>query len=283
MSDRRQNGSDDRADNYSDMSTDDLERLIDYAFFEDKVSLEQIDVMMQAYNKRDGIPKVDAGMMWEDFEQNYSGCDETFPYCDAENNPQADNKSDGKPPKRHIRLRRFGISAAAIITIMILFFASTAYGASAWQWFTNWTNRTIGFSRAPVVFQISYELVSLHAALEELGVTQPIAPTWIPERFALDYVKVIDMPAMTIVFAHFYYGDFNLIIQIDTVCYDSITLFQKDPGEPTIYRRNGINHYIFTNYGRTSALWTTGRYDGSFNGDITESEATLMIDSIYER
>ena len=279
MSDRRHNTSDSGADIYSDMSTDELENLIDYFVFEDSVDSEQINVMMEAYNKRVGIPKIDVAAMWEDFEQNYSGYDETFPQSEADNNLQTDRRKSNNLKK----LRRFGMSVAAAIAVMVIFFTSTAYGASTWQRFTNWTSRTIGFSRTPAIVQISYELAPLHEALEELGITESLVPTWIPERFTLDEVSVIEMPEMTIILAYFYYADSSLVFQIDTVDHDLITLFEKDPGEPTIYSRDGINHYIISNYGRTTALWTTGHFDISFSGDISESEATRMIDSIYER
>ena len=286
MSDIRQDRQNDNTDNYNKMTTEELERFIEYAFFETDITPEAFDEMMSVYNQRDGVPTVDTNALWERFVNEYSQSEETFPYVEpgeVENTSQTKRNNSHKKQFSFHHLKRLGIAAAAFVIISTIFFTSTTYGAYLWQTFSHWTGATFGFARVETPFQINEELVSLHEALAEHGVTDLVAPTWLPDGFSLIELHVVDMLYDTFFIALFDNEDRYLTVQIRYLTGHSFSVFEKDYDEPEIYRRNGIDHYIMTNYDRVSVIWVFNNFECNIFGDITESEATRMIDSIYER
>ena len=59
--------------------------------------------------------------------------------------------------------------------------------------------------------------------------------------------------------------------------------YEKDPGQPELYKVGGITHYIMTNDGKWQALWKNGMVECSISGVEKKSELLKMIDSIYEK
>ena len=286
VSDIRQNHQNNSTDIYSKMSTEELERVIEYAFFETDLTPEAFDEMMSVYKQRDGVPTVDSNALWERFVNEYSQSEEAFPYIESgevENTPQTNRYKSQKKQFSFRHLKRLGIAAAAFIIISTLFFTTTTYGAYVWQIFSHWTGTTFRFSTVETQFQINDELVSLHDALAEHGITDFVAPTWLPDGFSLIELYDFDLFDEVFIVALFGNEDRYLTVQIRYFTGDSFSVFEKDYGDPEIYRRNGINHYIMTNYGRISVIWAFDNFECHIFGDITESDATRMIDSIYER
>ena len=286
VSDIRQDHQNNNTDIYNKMSTEELERFIDYAFFETELTPEAFDEMMSVYNQRDGVPTVDTNALWERFVNEYSQSEEAFPYNppgEVENTSQTNRYKAHKKSFGFQRLKRLGIAAAAFVIISTIFFTSTTYGTYAWQTFSHWTSETFGFSRGEARFQINEELISLHEALAERGITDLVAPTWLPDGFSLIDLYVEDVFDEIFFLALFGYEDMNLLVQITYFKNRSHSLFEKDYDDPEIYRRNDIDHYIMTNDGRVNVIWAFDNFECNIFGDITESDATRMIDSIYER
>jgi len=50
-----------------------------------------------------------------------------------------------------------------------------------------------------------------------------------------------------------------------------------------VYERNGIEHYVMTNYAQVSAVWLFENYEFVISGNVTEDEMKMIINSIYER
>jgi hypothetical protein len=51
----------------------------------------------------------------------------------------------------------------------------------------------------------------------------------------------------------------------------------------TVYKCNGIEHYIMSNNTQYSAVWLAGIYECTIYGTVSEAELKQIIDSIYER
>ena len=286
MSDIRQDHQNNNTDIYNKMSTEELERYIEYAFFETDITPEAFEEMMSVYNQRDGVPTVDTKAHLERFINEYSESEELFPYVESgevENTSQTIRNKTHKKPSRFQRLKRLGIAAAVFVIISTIFLTSTTYGAYVWQTFSHWTGETFGFSRDEARFQINEELISLHEALAEHGITDLVAPIWLPDGFSLIELHSVDLVDEIFIIALLGNEDRYLTVQIRYLTGHLFSVFEKDYDEPKIYRRNEINHYIMTNYGRISVKWVFDNFECHIFGDITESDATRMIDSIYER
>lgn len=62
------------------------------------------------------------------------------------------------------------------------------------------------------------------------------------------------------------------------------TEYEKDADDPEEYSKNGVTHYIMTNFGDYFAVWLSGNMECSIYiaGGSTKDELIKIIDSIYE-
>ena len=95
---------------------------------------------------------------------------------------------------------RFLRVACMAVVFAVLFFGGTitsyAFGYDLWGAFAHWTRETFGFAYVtPMDHPKSYS--SLQDALSHYGITEPLAPTWIPDGYTLQSVDVSETPAST--------------------------------------------------------------------------------------
>ena len=281
MSDNRPDNSTDLLTYFNGLSTEALETLIWEALNDDPIDVDLLKMLHEAYDDRDGVPDFDPYAELEIFKRDYMGTCEIYPTEDADNTTQTTRAAKSTPARGQHRLRHIMASAAAIVVLAVLFFAFTTPGALAWQSIANWTRENLSFGQKA---QPNEELANLHDALTEHGISDPLAPTWLPSGYTLSNLTVNDDPILTNFIALFQNGDKTLTIQI-TSSPDgaSNTDFEKDDGAVTPYIRNDIEHLIITNDEQVSVVWKFDNYDCNIFGDITKEEAIRMINSIYER
>ena len=110
-----------------------------------------------------------------------------------------------------------------------------------------------------------------------------VAAKWLPDRYTLFDLSVYRPSDRTVFSALFKDDAGELIIQIVVQTDPFMHNYERDDTEIELYNRNGIDHYIMTNNGKTNVIWITGNYECSIGGDITAGEAAKIVDSIYER
>ncbi|MDR2570205.1 MAG: DUF4367 domain-containing protein [Oscillospiraceae bacterium] len=290
MSDNRRDITQGNHEAYNAMSTSELEDIIMTSFFDVNIEYNHMREMLDVYAKRDGVPTGDSNAAWETFLRDYAGKGEMYPTDDptndADNSTQtAHNKIRSKRinSRRFVSLRRFGVAAAIFIVFSTVFFSTTVQGLSFWQPIAQWGREVLGFSDRAAPLPINDELVSLHDALAEHGITTRLAPSWIPDGFILIDMSVVELPSQVLFTSQFEKYSELLIIQITLKDYFANSLFEKSDGDVSIYNRNGIEHFVFQNEGITTVVWSVNNYECVIFGDITIFEAKQIIDSIYER
>ena len=184
--------------------------------------------------------------------------------------------------------------AASIAAVLLCGSAiARACGVDVWSWVAHWTSDIFWFEaekvpyaeihRYPIEEGETQSYASLQEAIDAFGITEPLAPTWVPERFtpkkvfALrdDYGVVIhadyvsDTGSLSIIFETQHKGN-PTIVEIDEVLNDCLIF-------------GNIRHYLLSNRADIAAIWNNGIFECFFSGDITEQEATDIIRSIYER
>jgi hypothetical protein len=266
------------------MTTEELERFIEHAFFETDISSEAFDEMMSVYNQREDGVTVDTHDLLDRFINDYSKSEETFPYTPT------DESESNSHTNRHYRistgvrrLKRLGMAAAVLVILSSVFLGSAAaLNLPIWQSITQWTRETFMATTHEEPFQINEQLIPLHYALEEHDITDLVAPTWLPDGFVLEDLIVEEEAAFLIFVALFTNDEDTLFIRLKSLNDDTQSVFGRNEGVDEIYRRNNITHYIMTNNGRVSVVWASGNYEGLIFGDITRDQAKEMIDSIYD-
>lgn len=213
----------------------------------------------------------------------------------------ADNAPAPRQPSpavhRHSRGIRWMIRIAGVAAILaVLFFVTTitayALGYDVWGTIAKWSSETFSFaaeesgdnSGESGQSSTSPEFSSLQEALDYYGMETAIAPTWIPERFVLESVNISEATGFIDFLAFYTYEEDTLLVSAMFHKTDSqnYSQWQKDEGNPILYEKNGVIHYLMTNVEKWNAVWLNGTCECGIGGDISKAELIAMIDSIYE-
>lgn len=308
------------------MSTEQLEEILRLdVLSEDGIgesfSSAIVDVLKER-NTENGVPAVDVGAKWKVFCESYlpyakngslylddeelERSDDREVASDADSLKQNNSFGKARNPKRK-SLRVLSRAAVSVAAVVILFFSgigiADAAGLDAWEKVASWTEEIFTFrdrgGNLEVSTPTSHEpdgtgnYASLQEALDAYGITDPIAPKWIPKGYAAESVTATTT-TYGAVFSVIYISsetlpdkELNKAIYIG-ITFDTagngISHIQKDTEDPKIYESNGVEHYIMTNTGDFVAVWQQGDCECTIGSNsLSSEEFTKMIDSIYWR
>ena len=184
------------------------------------------------------------------------------------------------------------VVVAAIVGLFSMFCAQAA-GIDVFGVIGRWTEETFRFSapassRSPAaqnddLLSNPKEYTTLQDAFDDYSISEPLAPTWIPEGYVLDYVEVVPSSGQILFNAPYSNGQstltFSYSYRTDSVFQSST--FEKDDASVVEYTKNGIIHYIMSNVDVRVAAWVNGTCECSIFGPLSVEEMMVMIDSIY--
>jgi hypothetical protein len=127
-------------------------------------------------------------------------------------------------------------------------------------------------------------LDTLQNALDELGITRPKAPAWLPDGFEFAELQTGDTRGGRTVAARYKNGDRLIVLTVrfyEQLSGDLTRSHEKSVGEPLEYERDGVVHYIFNNLDKTVATWVDGMCDCDIQGNISAEEMKSIINSMY--
>lgn len=181
--------------------------------------------------------------------------------------------------------------AAVIAVVMAVLFAATttaeAFGVNVWDKFAVWTREFFSFSNGTEETQPTepdktdaIEHSQLLKALNEFGVTEQLAPTWLPEGYENKDLTVMDSPRELSVHAIYEKFGAELIISIRQSIGVKPEQIEKNDQLLEIYTANGVEYYIFSNTDTLQAAWVIGEFECQIIGKISLEEMKMMINSI---
>ena len=252
---------------------------------------ELVDAYLEALDEKAPLPKqFDVESSWNQFRSKHSilfDADDILP------NPKHSRSFSHK-----FRFRKAipQLVAAAAIVGGLGMFGAQAAGIDVFGALGRWTEETFHFvapkaSAAPTYHTVSngdgfYELEqysTLQDAFDAYSISDPLAPSWIPEGYTLDYVEV--SPSDTeIIFSASYSKEQNTLSFLYSYRKDGTftsSTFEKDGSSVVEYIQNGITHYIMSNLSVQLSAWVNGNCECSITGPISEKEMIAIIDSIY--
>lgn len=181
--------------------------------------------------------------------------------------------------------------AAVIAVVLVVLFAATttaeAFGVNVWDKFAVWTRDFFSFSDGAQETQPTepdktdaIEYSELQKALNEWGVTERLAPTWLPEGYINQDTSVMSSPRERAIRAIYQKDNVELIIFIHQIIGSAPQQIEKNEDLLEIYMANGVEYYIFSNTDTLQAVWTVGEFECIIGGKIALDEMKEMIDSI---
>lgn len=196
--------------------------------------------------------------------------------------------------KLTIRMSWIVKAASFILIAGILgaaFLPQQATAGSFWKILTSWTEdlfqyKNIGAEEtAPEQYVFETDNPGLQqvyeAVVEELGVTFPVVPMWLPGEPELVKLKVIESPAMKSVHARFFDGDRATVLVFDKMEEDFSPSFTKTESEVAEFEWRGVVHNFFPNTENWVISWTRHNIKCSIFVDCQEDVLKDIVMSIY--
>jgi len=124
-------------------------------------------------------------------------------------------------------------------------------------------------------------LQEVYDKVVELGVTDPVVPSWIPEGYELVECVSTDTPTKTYLTATFSNGQTKAVYQLDIYSENVTYEFYKGGTEIRVEEKNGIKHAILQNNDILLAVWTVDNMQFSISIDCPEDTLIRILGSIY--
>lgn len=283
---------------YDDYSVDELKAALKNFFFYSgefsNADMEEMDQIMAVLDRKEPISSLhSAEESLKRFQETYGeelsslGVRKTEEVIKEK--PAADSEtvcsiSKAEPVRtvRRRRLLRAALVAAAVVVILIAAAATaSALGYTLFGWVPKWNSDVLGFgedeSPEPNELHDSYKIP---AALKELGIEEPLYPTWLPDGFKLESAIAETDP----VFLHEGYSDGEryLSITIEPATTAQTYMYQKEDKAPLEYRKNNIVFCIVYDNEQYTAIWNTRDYSVCVMGSITLDDMKRILDSVRE-
>lgn len=283
---------------YDNYSVDELKAALkNYFFFSGEFSeadMEEMNQIMAVLDRKEPISSLytaEESLMrfQETYDEELSSLGVRKTEEVIKEKPAADSEtvcsiSRAEPVRtvRRRRLLRAALVAAAVVVILIAAAATaSALGYTLFGWVPKWNSDVLGFGEdeSPKPNEL-HDTYKIPTALKELGIEEPLYPTWLPDGFKID-VSVIETDP---VFMHEGYsdGDRYLSITIEPSSSTEKGMYQKDDIVPYEYCVKEHTHFIFSDVEQLTATWNTGGYGVLLVGNVSLEEMKKMIDSVYE-
>lgn len=194
-------------------------------------------------------------------------------------------KKPARPSRRVLR----GALAACLCVVMLLVIAQ-ACGLDLIGRFLEWREETFVLhgqrgGQMALDHVSEGEYASAAQAVAAFGITEPVAPTWIPERFHIEYVHAKELDNAVNISAR-YVDDKGqkVLLKVFQSRDNSQSDAHSEHSEPESkpYEINGVTFLLTDNNAQYQAAWKVGSCACSINGDLTEDELIQMIDSIFK-
>lgn len=198
------------------------------------------------------------------------------------------NSDDPKPAAvRHGWIRRIAVLAAAAAFVVMTVASAGAARFNLWETIAKWTQETFHWGTAAEVTDWEPEKEGelacreLQEALEQTGVTEKLAPTWLPDGYEFSEIQTIDRPSRRVFSVRYCNsGDKDLIIQVQDYITHNPEQVEQSESIIDIIHLNGTDYYIIDNYGQMRIAFLKQHFECGIWGDYSLDEAKLIIESI---
>ena len=266
------------------------DELADLLFQSDNESFDdnRLEALLDALDQADPLPELpDTKESLNAFHEKYAPL-----FASAEAASAQNTTSSAFSEKKHFR-RPF-LKILPIAAALVLLFGSVsaqAFGFDLFGALARWTAEIFHMSSdevphaaitlRPLAEGESANYASLQEAVEAFGITEPVVPTWVPERFELMNVTAANREGKIFICAEYVHEDEFLQIRYNEIVANS-NIVEKGGGAVNLHSSGNIQHYLVSDLGRTKAVWQNGILDSRIAGNVTEEEMIQMIDSVYK-
>lgn len=178
------------------------------------------------------------------------------------------------------------IAIAAVLTVLLVM-VPPAFGAeNIFEILGRWTQDVFCFF-APCEEGYVYKtdhpgLQQLYDTMQEHGATERCVPTWLPEGYELEALKIFEQRMSTKIISKFSNGDSFVIVSFEVHDEKTSNAYPKDDDSIEVFEREGIKHYIMPNDEKWIGIWNTGNIECSVTVNEDIEFLYKLIKSIYK-
>lgn len=242
------------------------------------VDLEKIDAYLNALDEKDPLPfEIDTEAALTDFHNKHGLL----------------IKESREAHRRHLKTKRTASKIAAAIAIVCVTssLVAEACGIDVFGTIARWTSEVFHFGQNetpyaevgnyPIEIGETKEYDTVQNAVDALEITDPLMPTWVPERYGLSSVIVQRKMSGISIYLTYESDGVTLKFQYRETSRADQQLIEKDGIMEHSYLAGHLLHYIVADKTETKILWANGNFECRASGDISEQEAREIIKSIY--
>lgn len=192
--------------------------------------------------------------------------------------------------KRHPVARwatRAAVVAAVCATLTVAAVSADAFVPGWWDRVSAWTKEIFSFENTldgtegkEPDKQHNLALLSLQETLDLYNITQPLAPSWLPDGYVDVDLKSQRTPREVTISAVYKNEEMQLVIKIRQIVGAKELKIEKTDGLIEVYSVNGIEYFLFENNGVMQAAWAVDEFECLITADLTIDEMKSIVDSI---
>lgn len=255
---------------------------------EEDIDSDKLDALLAELDEIDPVPEdevLDTEESLKRFHKRYASL------FSAVEEPSAE-ASEASPEKKHFHFTVFKFAVIAAALVFVLGTVAQAFGLNFWGAVARWNADIFRFRSEEVPYATvrfdpleegetaSYD--TLEEAVEAFGITAPVAPTWLPERFTLTGVTAENRAGGILICADYKCDDGYFQVRYTEKTDLDLRGLEKEDGYMGVYACNKINHYLMLDMERWKAYWQNGELECRMSGSVSEQEIKDIIDSIYD-
>lgn len=182
-------------------------------------------------------------------------------------------------------------AAATIVLILFMTIPQTVGAENIFEILGRWTRDIFSFSDETkdqndgnYVFQTNHEgLQQVYDAVVELGITDPVVPSWLPEGYELKELQVLSPNENTKVYSRFVKGDCYIQLVIEIHSMESTNKYTKDEIDAGMYNSMDAYYYIVSNEDTWKAVWSDEMVECSLVTNDAKEVLYKLLKSINRR
>lgn len=266
------------------------DELADFMFqaTEDELCSERLDALLDALDEVDPLLETEAfdtQKSLDQFHEKYAPVFATLEEKTAE--------TPSSPKKKHSHRMLFRIfPIAAIVTVLIGSVTCQAFGFDIFGTIARWTSEVFQLKSSFVPYatiqatpldkgeEAYYD--TLEDAVDAFGITAPVVPKWIPDRFEIVSVLATRQASGIFICADYASNDGILQIRYKEIKNIDFSNLEQENDDVETYYSGKLKHYFLADMDRQKSLWQNGELECQIAGNVTRQEMREIVDSIYE-
>lgn len=212
---------------------------------------------------------------WAEFEEMYSGKESCYSDCTPTGSPNTETRPAALPHHRHRMKRRTVVLVAVISAILTSLLTVQAAGVDVFGAIARWTTELFSFGKTEetrglvvdgkwpeIDLEQNQQFTSLQEALDYYGVTEVVAPRWLPSGFTQEEVTV-DPNGVWLAFSVEYSNEDGECIVVYYSSYESLPFnyYEKQANRPEVFEVRNTKYDLVDNIDNCTAAWVTAHFE----------------------